>query len=682
MSKHLMYVVTLVLSVTIAACATQYQSQRGTGGDAYAADALQRGQAAYDRQDYLTAFHEWLPLAQQGNARAQNNLGVLYDQGRGVAQDYALALHWYLHAAVQGYAMAQYNLGVMYAQGRGVAQDDTLAARWYGQAAQQGDALAQTNLGLHYAQGRGVVQDDAAAVHWYRQAAQQGIAQAQYNLGYMYTQGRGVTRDLVEAQRWYANAAELFPPGPKRTAAIEAHDQVARQLTANQVPISQPTSVTPPPPISASPPPSADARRVTEQARQVTEQIERKYGKDAPPTPISASPPPPAPRPALSNAEEIPLVKVGGVYKLPVEINGVLTLNFIHDSGAAEVNIPVDVALTLYRTGTIRDTDLLPGQRYTLANGETIDSDRFVLRSLKIGHRLVTNVTASIGPVTSKLLLGQSFLEKLGTWGVDSQRQVFTIGTQGQRNAATPRQTPPRLAQPKTLRNSIGMDFVLIRAGTFQMGANDSSVYDSEKPVHTVRITQPFYLGKYEVTQGQWQTVMGNNPSQFTGDPNRPVENVSWDDAQEFIRRLNGREGGVMYRLPTEAEWEYAARAGTTTQWSFGDEVRQLDRYAWCYCYDIAGKQTHPVGQMQPNPWGLYDMHGNVWEWVQDWYGSYASGTAVDPAGPSWGWDRVRRGGSWNWFNVLGLCSSGRRDSTPPGVRDSDLGFRLLRVAQ
>src|SRR5262249_16227156 len=141
-------------------------------------------------------------------------------------------------------------------------------------------------------------------------------------------------------------------------------------------------------------------------------------------------------------------------------------------------------------------------------------------------------------------------------------------------------------------RNSLDMEFVLIPAGTFQMGSNDSDAYDNEKPVHMVRITQPFYLGKYEVTQGQWQAVMGRNPSQFTGAPNRPVENGSWDDVGEFVHRLNGREGGVMYRLPTEAEWEYAARAGTTSRWSFGDDMNQLGRYAW---YDKnAEGQTHP----------------------------------------------------------------------------------------
>jgi formylglycine-generating enzyme required for sulfatase activity len=164
------------------------------------------------------------------------------------------------------------------------------------------------------------------------------------------------------------------------------------------------------------------------------------------------------------------------------------------------------------------------------------------------------------------------------------------------------------------------MEFVLIQAWTFQMGSNNGE--PNEKPVHMVRISRPFYLGKYEVTQAQWEAVMGNNPSQFKGDPNSPVENVSWDDVQEFIKRLkrlNTRESGVKYRLPREAEWEYAAQAGTTTAYSFGNDPSQLGEYAWYG--ENANGETHPVGQKKPNPWGLYDMHGNVWEWVQDWYG-------------------------------------------------------------
>ena len=135
----------------------------------------------------------------------------------------------------------------------------------------------------------------------------------------------------------------------------------------------------------------------------------------------------------MAGAEEVPLVKVGGVYQLPVEINGVLTLQFVLDSGATDVLLPADVVLTLLRTETIKESDFLPGKTYTLADGSTVNSTRFLLRSLKIGNRRVTNVAASIGPVSSTLLLGQSFLEKLGTWGMDSQRHVLTLGMQGQR---------------------------------------------------------------------------------------------------------------------------------------------------------------------------------------------------------------------------------------------------------
>lgn len=168
-------------------------------------------------------------------------------------------------------------------------------------------------------------------------------------------------------------------------------------------------------------------RMRTEQIRVKTEQIERKFGKYAPPTPTPAFPSPPASRPALPNGEEIPLVKESGVYTLPVEINGVLTLNFVLDSGASEVLIPADVASTLLRTGTIQETDFLPGQTYTLADGSKLRSPRCVLRSLKIGTHRLTNIPASVGTPTSSLLLGQSLLGKLGTWSINNQRQVLII---------------------------------------------------------------------------------------------------------------------------------------------------------------------------------------------------------------------------------------------------------------
>ncbi len=212
-----------------------------------------------------------------------------------------------------------------------------------------------------------------------------------------------------------------------------------------------------------------------------------------------------------------------------------------------------------------------------------------------------------------------------------------------------------------------GIEFVLIPAGTFTMGS---------RITRQVTITKPFYMGKYQVTQVQWKMFMNKNPSHFKGD-NRPVENVSWNDCQEFIRKLDASEGVNKYRLPAEAEWEYACRAGTTTEYCFGDDEDQLDQYTW-FGEDWRSGSTHPVGQKKPNTWGLYDMHGNVYEWCQDWYGDYPTSPVTDPAGPSSGSARVIRGGSWN--AAAGRCTASIRGSYDArGARYGSVGFRLMR---
>jgi formylglycine-generating enzyme required for sulfatase activity len=225
----------------------------------------------------------------------------------------------------------------------------------------------------------------------------------------------------------------------------------------------------------------------------------------------------------------------------------------------------------------------------------------------------------------------------------------------------------------KTLTNSIGMEFVLIPAGTFKMGSNTGD--PDERPVHEVTISKAFYMGKYEVTQGQWQAVMGTNPSAVPGDANRPVEQVAWNDAQMFIGRLNAMEGGQRYRLPTEAEWEYAARAGSPRIYGFGNDPKQLGEYAWYR--GNSQRHTHPVGQKRPNAWGLYDMLGNVWEWVQDWDGKYPAGPVTDPKGPETGTYRMRRGCGWN--NEANVCRIANRYSVI-GFRDDFIGFRVVRL--
>jgi formylglycine-generating enzyme required for sulfatase activity len=240
--------------------------------------------------------------------------------------------------------------------------------------------------------------------------------------------------------------------------------------------------------------------------------------------------------------------------------------------------------------------------------------------------------------------------------------------------AALPLSAPAQTG--KTYTNAIGMEFILIPAGSFIMGADRyfEDAYDEEMPKHRVTLSPSFYLGKCEVTQGEWEAVMGNNPSKNKA-RNNPVESVSWKDVQTFISRLNTKEGTNKYRLPTEAEWEYAARAGTKSAYSFGDETRPLGQYAWYQ--GNSGRQTHPVGQKQPNPWGLYDMHGNVWEWVQDWHGDYPKSAVTDPSGPSSGVYRVLRGGSWD--DSARNLRSAYRFSYSPDDRFEFYGFRLAR---
>ncbi len=262
---------------------------------------------------------------------------------------------------------------------------------------------------------------------------------------------------------------------------------------------------------------------------------------------------------------------------------------------------------------------------------------------------------------------------------------------------------------PKEIANSIGIKLVLIPKGTFMMGSpktEEGRVQDETQ--HQVTISKDYYLGVTEVTQGQYEKVMGTNPSNFQGkkiegsSSNHPVDKVSWEDAVEFCKKLSElpeeKGAGRGYRLPTEAEWEYACRAGSKTAYSFGDNSRDLGNYAWFgnnsgskeldsaailkdtpqrYMDTLVSARcaTHPVGEKKANAWGLYDMHGNVWEWCSDWYGEYPKGAVSDPVGPIQGSRRVDRGGSW--LLEAARCRLAIRFRRLPSVREYDLGFRV-----
>jgi formylglycine-generating enzyme required for sulfatase activity len=228
----------------------------------------------------------------------------------------------------------------------------------------------------------------------------------------------------------------------------------------------------------------------------------------------------------------------------------------------------------------------------------------------------------------------------------------------------------------ETLQGNIELEMVKIPAGSFLMGSadNDEGADDDEKPQHQVNL-QEFYLGKFPVTQEQYQAIMGNNPSDFRDNPKNPVESVSWDDAQEFCQKLSEKIG-KKYRLPSEAEWEYACRAGTQTRYYFGDDEKLLGEYAWYI--ENSDSKTHPVGQKKPNNWGLYDMSGNVWEWCEDgWHENYQK---APTDGTAWNNNhsqtkvRVIRGGSW--VNYPRICRSAYRITN--GYRGFNLGFRVV----
>jgi formylglycine-generating enzyme required for sulfatase activity len=245
------------------------------------------------------------------------------------------------------------------------------------------------------------------------------------------------------------------------------------------------------------------------------------------------------------------------------------------------------------------------------------------------------------------------------------------------------------------LGKGVKLEMVLIPAGQFLMGSPESDKDDrtDEKPQHLERITKPFYLGRYKVTQEQWEAVMGSNPSKFKG-PKNPVDDVSWDDCQEFFNKLNVKTGpgDGKFQLPTEAQWEYACRAGSKTRYCFGDDESGLGEYAW-YGKN-SGNKTHPVGGKKPNAWGLCDMYGNMWEWCADWYDEYlryyAHSPTDDPTGPRVMPRRVHdvgeptdpirvyRGGSW--LNAAGSCRSALRGCNYSGLRDGFVGLRASLV--
>ena len=274
------------------------------------------------------------------------------------------------------------------------------------------------------------------------------------------------------------------------------------------------------------------------------------------------------------------------------------------------------------------------------------------------------------GSVTVSVDENTSSSSRTATITVESATIKSTLAVT--QNGVTP--TPTPASQDRTFTvGGVSFKMIAVGGGTFTMGATSeqgSDANDDEKPTHSVTLSS-YSIGETEVTQALWQAVMGSNPSNFSGS-NKPVETVSWNDCQDFIRRLNALTG-ENFRLPTEAEWEYAARGGNKSRGYKYAGSNTIDNVAWYY--DNSGSQTHNVATKSPNELGLYDMSGNVWEWCQDWYGSYNSGSQTNPTGPGSGYHRVNRGG--DWCSLAGYCRVSNRDYNGPAVRISSIGLRL-----
>ncbi|MFN6332822.1 MAG: formylglycine-generating enzyme family protein [Planctomyces sp.] len=285
-------------------------------------------------------------------------------------------------------------------------------------------------------------------------------------------------------------------------------------------------------------------------------------------------------------------------------------------------------------------------------------------------------------PVVKKCLL--LFLELLSCG-------CSNTGAPGTGNAST--SVPPQTAtsggaeEPagdsrKVVSNGIGIELVWIPAGTFTMGSSKGEEYNPDETPHKVTLTKPFYISRTEITQGQWKKLMGTEPwkgETFTKEgESYPATFVNWSDTAEFCAKLSAFEGKV-YRLPTEAEWEFACRAGTSALFSFGNDLADFGQYGWYdgNTWDAGEKYAHEVGQKLPNPFGLHDMHGNVWEWCSDWYGDYPSGDVRDPHGPNTGDSRVLRGGFWN-IGANSARSAGRFQFWPER-RSYGNGFRIVQ---
>ena len=594
-------------------------------------------------QNYEEAFGWYKKAAEQGDADAQYRLGEMYENEEGVAQDYEEAFGWYKKAAEQGDADAQNTLGWMYLNGRGVTEDDQQAVEWFRKAAEQGHAKAQFNLGWMYQNGKGVAQDGQQAVEWYKKAAEQGNAGAQNSLGWMYQNGRGVAQDDRQAVEWYKKAAEQGNANAQNSLGW---------IYLNGRGVTQ------------------DDQQAAEWYRKAAEQghanaqnnlgMMYEYGQGV----------------AQDYQQAIEWYRKAAEQEFAsAQYN--LGFMYINGRGVAQDDQQV---VEWFRKAAEQ------GHASAQNNlGWMYDEGRGVAQDYEEAFKWYQKA-AEQGYAKAQFNLGMMYLNGRVVAQDDQQAVEWfrKAAEQGHTNAQSALSSINKYQIGETFRDCATCpEMVVVPAGEFMMGTPEEKIgkwNTDERPQHQVTISRPFAVGKYEVTVEQYAEFVRETKHEDEGcgeANNHPVACVSWNDTQAYLEWLSMKTG-QNYRLLSESEWEYATRAGTTTAYYFGSMIYRSQ--ANLENSNIYG--TTPVGSYLANAFGLYDMHGNVWEWVEDcWHYDYI-GAPAD--GSAWigecDIERTMRGGSWdNEPEDLRSATRGRGGATFRGSNGL-VGFRIART--
>ena len=614
------------------------------------------GVKAYNVGNYTEAVKCFRKAAEQGYAAAQCNLGVCYEYSKGLTKDLNEAVKWYRKAVEQGYAHAQYRLALCYDNGRGVQKDYSKAVKFYRKAAEQGNVYAQYNLGVSYEYSTGVAKDLNEAVKWYRKAAEQGYAHAQYKLGFCYEYSTGVIKNLNEAVKWYRKAAEQGNADAQNKLALCYEYGTGVTIDLNEAVKWY---------RKAAEQGNTDAQynlgfcyeyskgviKNLNEAAEWYRKAAEQGNENAKAALLRLFPPLPAEKTssdsnATNRATEQKSAKAANVSRATQQMN---------------------------KNGSSRSTQQMNNPTVKNKQDRTANGSRGNEKARKsFNWKPLVGIIAAI----LCIIFAGVGINECNDYRDEQQRLAAIEKARQDSIAAADKK---RNAFETKIFNVNGIEFTMVPVdgGTFNMGSDNKN--KDERPVHSVTHSD-YYIGETEVTQELWLAVMGSNPSYFKGDK-YPVERVSYNDCIDFINKLNTLladqlPDGRKFRLPTEAQWEFAARGGNRSKGYKYSGSNNIGEVAW-YGYGTgnSNKRTHPVKQKQPNELGLYDMSGNVCEWCSDWKGSYSSSPQTNPEGPSNGEYRVLRGGGWNY--IAQYCRVAYRINGTPGIRIINSGLRL-----